>query len=267
LLSIIISFHTPFLLNDLLFAMIDSILPFAISHLALGYGLAYTPNSSKQRPFILALIVVCNLISVRSTVAANIPAHVANEYIIGMMFHSSTLLCLANHSPAPNATRSAKNRWVLNLYLDGRWGITYIPPFSSKDKAYVPSRRRLFLHRLWDITWTCAIIYIMQTYRLNMEMDDYSPPHGRTYWGFHNLTARELVVRLYMFIDGYTIPYCGLRAAHSLVSCIALACGDSSASWPPLFGSISEAYTVRAVVLVGFLLHLFITANHPLTDL
>lgn len=225
--------------------MIDSILPFALAHLALGYGLAYTPKSSKQRPFLLVLIVVCCLISVRSTVAADIPAHVANEYIIGMMFHSSTLLCLANHSPPPNATSSVKNRWVLNLYLDGRWGVSYIPPFSSKDKTYVPSRRKLFLQRLWDITWTCGLIYLMQTYRLELEPEDYSPVPGRTYWGFYHLTPRELVVRLYMFIDGYTIPYCGLRAAHSLVCCIALACGGSPAAWPPLFGSLAEAYTVR----------------------
>lgn len=113
--------------------------------------------------------------------AANIPAHVANEHIIGTMFHASTLLCLANHSPSPTATRSAKNHWVLNLYTDGRWGVSYIPPFSGKDKTYVPSRRRLFLQRLWDFTWTCGLIYLMQTYGLELEPEDYFPVLGRTY--------------------------------------------------------------------------------------
>ncbi|MCJ1388664.1 hypothetical protein MMC18_001513 [Xylographa bjoerkii] len=225
--------------------MIDSILPFALANLALGYGMAYTPPSSSQRPLLVFLIITCCLVSVRSTISNLVPGQVGNEYVIGFMLHASHFLCLAQLHPPPHSTPSIRRSWAINQVFNGRWGIVYIPPFNKKDYAYIPSRLELFLYRLWDLLWTAGLIYILQTYRLNVDDDDFfEVPNGFIH-RLSDVTLREFVVRFYMFILGYTIPYCSLRAAHSLLSCLAIACGDTPHRWPPLFGSLGQAYTVR----------------------
>ena len=225
--------------------MIDSILPFALAHLALGYGMAYTQPSSSQRPLLALLIGACCLISVRSTTSNRVPGQVGNEYVIGFMLHASHFLCLAKLHPPAHSTSSTRRSWAINQVFHGRWGIVYIPPFSKKNCAYVPPRLELFIYRLWDFVWTAGLIYILQTYRLNVDEDDFfGVPNGFIH-RLSDVTLREYIIRVYMFILGYTIPYCSLRAAHSLLSCLALACGDTPNRWPPLFGSLAEAYTVR----------------------
>ena len=224
--------------------MVDSILPFVLAHFLLGYGLAYTPASSVKRPILLGLIVVCCLISVRSSIARRVPGLVGCEYVIGFIFHASHFLCLAGLSPPPRSKTSAKNAWALNQLFNPRWGIAYIPPFSTKDKLYVPSRLKLFLHRLWDAVWTVGVIYLLQTYQLNTVREDYTVPSGFLR-RLADVTPREWVVRIYMTVIGYLVPYCSLRAGHSIFTCLALALGDTPERWPPLFGSLSDAYTVR----------------------
>lgn len=225
--------------------MIDSILPFALAHLALGYGMAYTPPTSPQRPALLMLIVVCCLVSVRSTTAHRVPAQVGNEYVIGFILHASNLLCFARLSPPPHSSPSTRRLFAINQVFDGRWATLNTPPFSYKTKSYVPTRFTLFFHRLWDFTWTAALIYILQKYRLYVDEEDFlTVPNGFLH-RLSDVTLREAIVRFYMLILGTVVPYCGLRAAHSILSCLAIACGDTPNRWPPLFGSFADAYTVR----------------------
>ena len=227
------------------FIMIDSILPFALAHLAMGYGMAYTQPSSFQRPLCVLLIIACCLVSVRSTTSNRVPGQVGNEYVIGFMFHASNFLCLADLHPPSHSTPSTRRSWAINQVFNGRWGIVYIPPFNKKDYAYIPSRSELFFSRLWDLIWTTGLIYILQTYRLNVDGDDFSEVPDGFIHRLSDVTLREFIVRVYVFVLGYVIPYCGLRASHSLLSCLAIVCGDTPNRWPPLFGSLGQAYTVR----------------------
>lgn len=225
--------------------MVDSILPFILAHFILAYGLGYTSASSSIRPLLLVLIVVCCLVSVRSSTVRSVPGLVGCDYVIGFIFHASHFLCLAKLSPPSGLTISGRNRWTLNQLFDARWGVKYIPPFNTKDKTYIPSRWRLFLHRLWDAAWTVCIIYILQTHKLNTVPEDfYGVPNGFLK-RLSDVSSREWIIRIYITIIGNVIPYCGLRAAHSIATCFALACGDTPERWPPLFGSIGDAYTIR----------------------
>lgn len=222
--------------------MIDSIIPFVGAHFLLGYGLAYTEPSSFLRPVLILIIVCCCLISVRSTISQSVPAIVGNEYVIGFIFHASHFLCLAKLTPPKT---SGKHRWTINQLFNARWGISYIPPFSESNKKFIPSRASLFLWRMFDIVWTVSAIYILETYSLNVVRSDfYHVPNGFLR-RLSEVTPREVVVRIYMTIKGLAIPYCTLRAGHCMASCLALACGDSPERWPPLFGSIRDAYTIR----------------------
>ena len=59
------------------------------------------------------------------------------------------------------------------------------------------------------------------------------------------VTAREIVIRIYIYLNAVSVPYCTLRLAHSLAAIVAVLCGDSPARWPPLFGRLRDAYTIR----------------------
>ncbi|MCJ1475989.1 hypothetical protein MMC13_004653 [Lambiella insularis] len=225
--------------------MIDSILPFAVAHLFLGYGLLYTSPISPQRPFLLAPIIICCLISVRSTISNKVPGQIGNDYVIGFILHASNFLCLARLSPPPHSKPSARRSWALNQIFNGRWGTLNTPSFSYKLRTYVPTRLELFLHRLWAFTWTAGLIYFLQTYRLYVDFEDFlTVPNGFLH-RISYVTLREAIVRFYMLVLGTTIPYCTLCAAHSILSCLAIACRDTPSRWPPLFGSFADAYTVR----------------------
>ena len=212
--------------------------------------MAYPSPSSIQRPCILLAITACSLLSVRSPMwgrlfgGANV---IAFEYIIGFIFHSSHWLCLVQLSPPPDmkSTGKKKARWAFNQVFNGRWGIAYLPPFDRKDPQYTPSRPKLFLQRLWDLLWTIGLIYLLDRYQLNIEPEDFLTDDPHVLLRLFQITPRELIIRCYMFVHGYGLAYLALRAAHSLGSCLALAWGDSPERWPPLFGSLQEAVTVR----------------------
>jgi len=176
---------------------------------------------------------------VRSSIARSYPGGVGTDYIAAYIFHSSYLLWLTKRCPPPGLSTREKNLWALGECFGPRWAAPYVPSFT-----YVPTRRNVFLRRLWDALWTFALIRALEMSGSYLAYEDYHAPHG-LFRRIHDVTPREILLRVYFMIIGSAIPYCGLRLAHSLATCFALACGDDPKRWPPLFGSLGEAYTVR----------------------
>ena len=225
--------------------MIDSILPFALAHALCYIGLLYVPPSSYIRYLLFCLIAASSLVAVRSTVAGLVPGQIGYEYVIGFIFHASYWLLVAKLHPPPRSKASAQKWWAFNQIFDPRWDIVNPPPFRQDDPKYVPTRSRLFLSRLWDFSWTCTIMYLHRSYPINTVWEDFHyVPNGYLH-RLSEVQPREAVIRHVLAISGYAIPYCALRASHSLATCIALAFGSPPKRWPPIFGSLSDAYTVR----------------------
>jgi len=85
----------------------------------------------------------------------------------------------------------------------------------------------------------------MNKYQLYIYDSDFtSVPDGFLH-RLGDVSPTEWVIRIYMTIVGKGAPYLALRAGHSLVSVLAITAGDSPERYPPLFGSIKEAYRVR----------------------
>ena len=93
--------------------------------------------------------------------------------------------------------------------------------------------------------WTSAIIYVCENFPLNTVPEDYLGAPDGFLRRLGEVQPREAVIRHYQAILCYLVPYCALRAWHSGVTCVALAFGARPERWPPLFGSLSDAYTVR----------------------
>ena len=256
---------------------IDSILPFFVAHVLLAIGLGYTHPSSLVRPLILLLIITCCLTSVRSTVSKSIPGEVGGEYVIGFIFHASHFLCLAKLSPPLKSTDRERWTWSTNQLFEARWGISpkILPswPKRSKDTVssvttdepdtivvqsidnkpettpssagLIPSRQAFLLRRAWDLAWTISVIWLLKSNKLLIFPDDITSVPDGFLRRLAEITPREAFIRIYFTFLGWVLPYCTLRAGHSLTGCLSVLCGDSPERWPPLFGSIGEAYTVR----------------------
>ena len=225
--------------------MIDSIIPFFFAHCLLFFGLAYVSPTSINRVLIVFLIIGCCLVSVRSTAALSIPGAVGTEYNIGFIFHASFFLCLAKLEPSRTSSPAARRAWALNQLFSARWGVAHLPAFKKHDQTYVPTRSRLLLWRLCDLTWTYGLIWFFTSFPLETIPTDFlSVPNGFLR-RLGEVDSTEIIIRVYLSLTGYTVHYCTLRACHCLASCIGLLCGQDSKDWPPLFDSITEAYTLR----------------------
>ena len=259
------------------FLTVDSILPFFGAHVMLAIGLGFTQPSSTVRPLLLLLIIACCFTSVRSTVSKSIPGEVGGEYVIGFIFHASHFLCLAKLSPPLKSTERERWIWSTNQLFEARWGVSpkILPSWPKRSKATVPSvaadgqdipgvksfdqitkadpsstiiipsRRAFLLKRTWDLAWTVSIIWLLERNTLLVFPDDITSVPDGFLRRLADVTPREAFIRTYFTLLGYVVPYCTLRAGHSLTGCLSVLCGDSPEGWPPLFGSIGEAYTVR----------------------
>ena len=223
-------------------------MPFLVSHALLFYGLGYTSVHSVQRYFLAALIVVSCVISARSTIAQTIPGLVGGEYSIGFAFHASHYLLLARLSPPfpASASPSGRRAWSFDQIFTARWGVAYIPPFDRAQPSRVPTRGNFLLSRLWDLAWTAGLIYLYHTYTLQVVLEDFTTVPDGFLHRLHDLSARELVIRLYVNFGGMMEVYCALRGLYSLASLVGVALfADAPARWPPLFGRLADAYSLR----------------------
>ena len=228
--------------------MIDSILPFVLSHAILFYGLCYTKPQSLQRPLLAGLIITFCVISARSSIAQAVPGLVGGEYSIGFAFHSSQYLLLARLTPPfpASASPSGRRAWSFSQIFTARWGVAYIPSWDRKRSGYVPSRKRFLQSRLWDVTWTAACIYLHHYYPLYVELDDFTGVPNGFLRRMHDVSAREAVVRLYITLGGLLEVYCALRGLYSVASLVGVVLfDDAPVCWPPLFGSLKDAYSLR----------------------
>ena len=228
--------------------MIDSIFPFLVAHPVLFIGLSYTRPSSPARFTLQGIIFICCFISRLSTLSLSIPGQAGGQYIYGMMMQSSHFMLLAKATPAAYGKPGNELKWSMDMLFSARWGVSskMLPPFRRKDRSYIPTKARFLVTRSWDLIWTAALIYVINHYRLNIWPDDFTTVPDGFLRRIPSVTAREWVIRIYIAIVGKFEPYLALRAGHSLVSIIGVGVlGDIPERYPPLFGSVKEAYSVR----------------------
>jgi hypothetical protein len=227
--------------------MIDSIIPFLFAHVALVIGLRYTHPYSIPRYLLQIIIYVCCFVSVRSTFSLNLPAQAGGQYIWGMMMSSSHWMLLAGVSSATHAPPGKELKWAIEMLFSARWGVSkkMLPVFRRKDRSYVPPRAKFLMARTWDCIWCGALIVLFRKYQLYIYDSDFtSVPDGFLY-RLNDVTPVEWVIRVYLTLLGNGMTYLALRCGHSLISIIAVAAGDAPVKYPPLFGSIKDAYRVR----------------------
>ena len=227
--------------------MIDSVLPFYLSKIICFLALAYTSPTSIQRPAAVALVAICCLISVRSTVVSSIPGYIGAEYLVGFILHTNYWLCLAKLSPPSDRKSGTRIQWAFNQLFNPRWSISSsnLPPFDKRDPVRSPTKPTFLTQKLWDLAWTITLIYLFETYTPELYIEDFTEVSDGYLHRIFSVTPREITIRTYLAVASLSIPYLTLRAAHNIAGFLAVAFGDSPAGWRPLYGGIKEAYTMR----------------------
>ncbi|MCJ1378993.1 hypothetical protein MMC17_002092 [Xylographa soralifera] len=109
----------------------------------------------------------------------------------------------------------------------------------------VPSKGNFLLERTWSLLWTVSMLYFIKSYPLNIFVDDFTHVPPGFLRRIFTVSDREMAIRIYFTVLGIAESYCTLSAAHSLASILAIVFGSSPSKWPPLFGDIKDAYTIR----------------------
>ncbi|MCJ1252095.1 hypothetical protein MMC30_009333 [Trapelia coarctata] len=120
-----------------------------------------------------------------------------------------------------------------------------IPMFSYKDPSYVPSRSRLLFERGFAIL--AGFLFV--------DFVSHQPPPRSELFRAHNaslfpamsdMTVEDIIVRVFSTAFFWSSLHITISLIYNTVSFIGLATFlTSPADWPPYFGRVKDAYTLR----------------------
>ena len=127
------------------------------------------------------------------------------------------------------------------------WEVKGVPPFSTKDSTFVPTRAQFLLRTCLRLLTVYLVLDLLTAWGdPDKNPVIYSLDLVPTFRRLGEVTVEQLVIRLITTIALWTSIYCIMTILYSVVSLIAVLSGASEArSWPPVYGSLSNAYTIR----------------------
>ncbi|SPJ76001.1 uncharacterized protein FTOL_05732 [Fusarium torulosum] len=150
--------------------------------------------------------------------------------------------------------------------LGTKWQVRHANPSGDATIKPEPSPRvKFILKRLGVLLlrYIFLCIYYDPSFHLYMpdgipwKQEDFSPGSQKLFWHFlfsnphpeaqvHHFLIRGAFIRLHVVGDQLIPDYCILSSYHDILSIIAIGLHiDSPEEWPPLFGQIGQAYSVR----------------------
>ena len=137
---------------------------------------------------------------------------------------------------------------ALNARMIGTpWQVKGVPPFLTKDNTFVPTRSQFLLRTCLRLLTAYLVLDLLTAWGdLDKNPVIYSPDLIPLFRRVGEVTVEQLVIRLITTIALWTSIYCIMTILYSVVSLIAVLSDASEArSWPPVYGSLSNAYTIR----------------------
>lgn len=145
-----------------------------------------------------------------------------------------------------NRTRFGYFAAVTTRNAGTSYEVERIPRFSKKDPTYVPSKAG-FLIRKAGLLLVCCLTIDMFTIISQPEDNAINFHPDRIPWtDAANLAVEPLIIRLTSVLGFWMNLYCIIQALLGSLAIFTVAVGTSEPKyWPPAFGSIGEAYTLR----------------------
>lgn len=250
-------------------------LPLIGAHLLALTLYPFLANRTIFRLGILALVVLCCVISLQSVDKQTWWGTDFAQYTCGFMLNMNYFLFLRkgmDSSSSSHSSQAGRKRGegrggggeggggggggrrlerfieVQTALFNSRSGIAVkdLPTFRrGEPAAYFPSRKEFLIHRSCTFAWTASAFLFAHSRPLVLWQDDFASPKDQLLRRIFDVSLREWIILIHTAFQIWFKPYCLLNAAHCFVSVIAIALGDSPAHWRPLFGDIREAYTLQ----------------------
>ena len=130
------------------------------------------------------------------------------------------------------------------------WQVSYIPPervFGCQVER--PTTRKRFLQiRILNFLIMYFAVCLWNDPLLaprGFRWDDFAVEKDPFFRRLNAVTLRELKIRLYLTLQFHIPGWLALNSTHAGISIVAILLGGRPEDWPPFFGSVSEAYSVR----------------------
>ena len=143
-------------------------------------------------------------------------------------------------------------RFGLSISLQSRfpgtkWSVKNVPPFSRKDPGYVPSKARFLACNMLKCS---AYIFILRlSSKLSKPAESpmlFTSSRICLFTRLTDISASELKIRLLGVLGYWTVQYLVIEVLFSILATLAVALYLMNVDvWPPVFGSISEAWSLR----------------------
>ncbi|KAF9890624.1 hypothetical protein FE257_005755 [Aspergillus nanangensis] len=127
--------------------------------------------------------------------------------------------------------------------------VKYIPPFSTRDPHFIPSRRQ-FLQKAALTIVACYIgIAFIQSYIGAVHAKHYvSVHHVLVFRRLPEIMSEEVLTRVMVCVVTLININLTQRGLYNIIGFMAVFVGISEPrEWPPFYGSFFEAYTIRRV--------------------
>jgi hypothetical protein len=228
--------------------VLSASIPAIGAHLAVLFGLAHPSRTSLIRRGSFAVALMFVYVSFSHTDQASQCGRHLGIYMLGFCLYANCFLLLDPVTIPPSVRINRRIMISASLLFSPRLRIPQnkLPPFSRKEPHWTPSRCRFLVKQLWSILWKSIVWYYITNHRARLVSEDFLPPKDHLLRRLNSVGPREFIIRAYIISRRTLHNYLVMSSAHSAAAVIAVVCFNSCpASWPPLFGSLNEAYTMR----------------------
>ena len=172
------------------------------------------------------------------------------ECTCGVILYANHFLLLMNATPPSGLDWTKRLLWAVDLVFNPRgigtdWQVRNLPSFSL-----LPSRRRFIIQRVFSsisfyFMWKAFEVINRYFYIGSLQYGDYSEYKESIIRRLGDVTMHELFIRSWLPLQSFFGVWSRNQYLHSMVSVFAVAFGDKPQRWPPLYGHVREAYSLR----------------------
>jgi hypothetical protein len=201
--------------------------------------------------FVLTILYLFGTYECLAACAQIIGAHaqLIASFILGQSMHATGVLFRgARYQHVQKATRIQRLRASIYLWTDFR----RIPPSNSTSNTMLCTSNRFACNEVIHILslalgFGCAsMLFLLALRTLDIRLDDFAPDK-RGFLPLRPISPRDITLRILITAQWIMGSYASLTIAHRIAAIffVSVLRWDDSSQWPPLFGSIAEAYSLR----------------------
>ena len=132
-------------------------------------------------------------------------------------------------------------------HVNTPWEVKNVPPFSSSDPHYLPSRGSLLRHNAVVVLF-CYLVIDVSGLGVQPERNAvlFASKNIPFFARLGDVSIEQVAIRVVASLTLWLNIYCTIRMGYSVLGIIAVGTGFSQVSaWRPPFGRLADAYTMR----------------------